>query len=172
MGFRVAGRGERGHIPAGFTGTERELSVSLAICEVSSPPSGLLEKLGGAQGKASVGLGPCSQGNQGPWEAKLLQGRMGVRSGIREVSLRRGYGAKRGDSLIGSRVCPTPHPNQVVLSANPGQEGLRLPPATELIPTHWLCAHAQDKPMSISTWPVVTKVDHPSWYHSPKVSGI
>lgn len=122
--------GQGGRIPAGFTGTERELSVSLAICEASTPPSGLLEKLRGAQGKASVGLGPCAHGNQGPWEAKLLQGRMRVRSDTREVSLRRGYGAKRGEALIGS---PTPHPNQAVLSANPGKEGLRLPPATELI---------------------------------------
>lgn len=145
--------------------------MTLAICEASTPPSGFLEKLGGAQGKASVGLDRCSQGNQGPWEAKLFQGRMGVRSGTREISLRREYGAKRGEALIERRVCPTPHPNQAVLSANPGQEGLRLPPVTELI-AHWLCAHAQDKPMSTSTWPGVTKVDHPSWYHFPKVSAI
>lgn len=83
MGFQGA------HIPAGFTGTQDGSSESPVIREASMPPSGGLEKLGGEQKGSSVGLSRgLTRGNQGPWEAKSLLGRMGGRSGNRKVSPR------------------------------------------------------------------------------------
>lgn len=71
--------------------TEWKLRESPAICEASMPPSGRLEELGGEQKGASVGLSPgLARGNEGPWEAKPLPGRVGVKSGNRKVSLKRG----------------------------------------------------------------------------------